>query len=134
MLPKFTIGLNETRLGIIAPEFFVASYRNVLSSRDAEKALTLGQLFTTEEALDAGLIDEVATDKDDALAKCSDFLAQFKKVAPIARAITKQQFRGRDLAALRKNRQTDLATFLSVIQEPKVQAGLGLYMESLKKK
>lgn len=133
MLPNFTIGLNETRLGIMAPAFFEASYRNVLSSRDAELALTLGQLFTTDEALSNGLIDEVATDKDDALAKSAAFLKQFRKVDPKARALTKQQYRGRELAALCNNRQADLDQFLAVIKHPRTQAGLELYLASLKK-
>lgn len=134
MCPKFTIGLNETRLGIIAPEFFMASYRNVLSKRDAEKALTLGELFTTDEALNIGLIDEVATDKEDAVAKCTAFLAQFAKVSPRARAITKQAYRAKELTALRDGRKHDLDLFLAVITDPKVQAGLEIYLQSLKKK
>lgn len=51
MCPNFTIGLNETKLGIVAPLWFQSTYRNVLSIRDAEKALTLGTLFKTDEAL-----------------------------------------------------------------------------------
>lgn len=134
MLPNLTIGLNETQLGIMAPDFFVASYRNVLSNRDAELALTLGKLFSTDEALRVGLIDEVASDKEDALAKCAAFLKQFRKVSPIARSITKQQYRAPALTALCNNREADLQQFLTVIQDPKVQVGLGLYLESLKKK
>lgn len=51
MCPNFTIGLNETRLGIVAPQFFVDSLQNTVSNRVAEKALTLGTLFKTDEAL-----------------------------------------------------------------------------------
>lgn len=51
MLPKFTIGLNETQLGIVAPSWFQASMKNILPPRVTEMALTLGTMFTTEEAL-----------------------------------------------------------------------------------
>lgn len=51
MVNAFTIGLNETQLGIVAPTWFQASMRNVLSKRDSELALTTGRMFTTEEAL-----------------------------------------------------------------------------------
>lgn len=37
MLPNFTIGLNETKLGIVAPTWFQASMRNTISLRDAGK-------------------------------------------------------------------------------------------------
>lgn len=51
MLPNFSIGLNETQLGIVAPTWFQATMRNTLSRREAELALTLGTLFSTDEAL-----------------------------------------------------------------------------------
>ncbi len=51
MVNNYTIGLNETRLGISAPFFFQSAFQNVLPKREAEKALTLGTMFTTEEAL-----------------------------------------------------------------------------------
>lgn len=51
MVQDYTIGLNETRLGISAPTFFQSAFRNVLSKREAEKALTLGTMFSTQEAL-----------------------------------------------------------------------------------
>ena len=51
MCPNYSIGLNETQLGIVAPTWFQASMRNVINRREAELALTLGRMYTTEEAL-----------------------------------------------------------------------------------
>lgn len=134
MLPNFTIGLNETRLGIVAPQFFEASFLSVLGRRDAERALTLGTLFTTEQALKVGLVDEVATDKGDAVTRCAAFLAQYRAVSPLARALTKQSLRRAGLEALRENREHDLNLFVMAVQQPKVQKGLEAYLASLKKK
>lgn len=53
-------------------------------------ALTLGTLFTTEEALKIGLIDEIAKDKTELIQKCESFIGKFKKIPPIARMHTKQ--------------------------------------------
>lgn len=107
MLPKFTIGLNETRLGIVAPPFFQASMRNTISQRDTglrklrnfikfcwifeflEMALTLGTLFSTEEALKVGLIDDIAQDKTECIQKCEKFLLKFKNISPVAREYSK---------------------------------------------
>jgi len=50
MCPNFTIGLNETKLGIVAPFWFQASMRNAISLRETEKALINGTMFTTDEA------------------------------------------------------------------------------------
>lgn len=51
MCPNFTIGLNETKLGIVAPKWFMVTMQNVLPKRVAENALTLGRMFSTDEAL-----------------------------------------------------------------------------------
>lgn len=134
MCPKFTIGLNETRLGIVAPLWFQASMRNVISTRETEKALTLGAMYTTDEAAKIGLIDEIANDKQDAIQRCTQFLVQFAKVSPDARAITKKNLRGKDISDLENNREADLQNFLFFVNQPKVQKGLELYLESLKTK
>lgn len=134
MCPKFTIGLNETRLGIVAPAWFAASMRNVISVRETEKALTLGAMYTTDDAVKIGLIDEVATDKEDAIKRCEQFILQFAKVSPEARAYTKLDLRGKDIENLKNNREADLQHFLSFVNNPKVQKGLELYLESLKAK
>jgi 3,2-trans-enoyl-CoA isomerase len=55
--------------------------RNVISNRQTELALSTGRLFTTDEALKIGLIDEVATDKDDAVAKAEKFLLRMSKIS-----------------------------------------------------
>lgn len=134
MCPNLTIGLNETRLGIVAPAFFQASMRNVMSVRDTEKALTLGTMFSTDEAVKVGLIDEIAVDKIDAMKKCETFLVQFAKVSADARAITKKDLRSKEIAALENHRDEDLQKFLYFVNQPKVQKGLELYLESLKSK
>lgn len=134
MLPKFTIGLNETQLGIMAPSWFMATMKNTVSQRVAESALTAGTLFTTEEALKAGLIDEIGIDKADALKKCEIFLGRFKKISPVARALTKQQFRMKEIQDLELNRAADIDLFVASTNNPKVQQSLGLYIEALKNK
>lgn len=95
MLPKYTIGLNETQLGIVAPTWFMDSMRNVISSREAERALTLGKLFKTDEAFRIGMIDEIAADKNEALAKCEAFLLKHQEIPPKARHLTKMGLRGK---------------------------------------
>lgn len=79
---------------------FKASMRNTLPVREAEKALTLGTMFSTDEALKIGLIDEAATDKADTIKPCENFLMQFAKVSPDARALTKKSLRGKHISDL----------------------------------
>lgn len=134
MLPNFSIGLNETQLGIVAPTWFQATMRNTLSRRDAELALTLGTLFSTEEALKVGLIDEVAANKEEGIAKANAFLDRFKKISPQARSMTKQALRSKDIMELEDNRTQDVDLFVFAVTQPKVQKGLEVYLEALKQK
>lgn len=134
MLPNFTIGLNETKLGIVAPPWFMASLRNTVSNRVAEMALTEGALFSTDEALKVGLIDEIAQDKTEAIAKCEKFLDKFKKIPAQARGLSKQLFRNEEIKALQSRRDDDIKKFVMAASHPKVQESLGIYIESLKKK
>lgn len=134
MLPKFTIGLNETKLGIVAPKWFMTTFLSVLPRLEAERALNQGRMFTTEEALKVGLVDEVANSKEEAVAKCVEFIGSFAKVNPLARSLTKMQLRAAELKELEDERQKDLEKFIFFINQPAVQKGLGIYIESLKKK
>lgn len=53
------IGLNETALGIAAPYWLKDMFVETVGRRNAELALLKGTLFTGEEALAVGLVDEV---------------------------------------------------------------------------
>jgi 3,2-trans-enoyl-CoA isomerase len=132
MCPNYTIGLNETQLGIVAPSWFQVSLSNVIPRRTAELALTTGKMFSTDEALKVGIIDDVALDKNDAIAKCEAFLNRFKKIPSSARSASKQMFRSKDIQELENNREQDLQLFLRTVMEPKIQEGLEVYLDSLK--
>uniref|UniRef100_A0A2M4BW00 Enoyl-CoA delta isomerase 1, mitochondrial n=1 Tax=Anopheles marajoara TaxID=58244 RepID=A0A2M4BW00_9DIPT len=134
MCPNFTIGLNETQLGIVAPTWFQASLRNTISRRESELALTLGKMYSTEEALKVGMIDEIAENKEKALERAVAFLNQFRKISPMARAMTKQALRSKDIVELEDNRSQDIDLFVYAVNQPNVQKGLEVYLESLKKK
>nr|CAD7397419.1 unnamed protein product [Timema poppensis] len=132
--PKYTIGLNETQLGIIAPRWFQDTMLNTIPRRQAELALTTGRMFSTEEALNVGLIDEVATNKSDAIAKAESFLNNIAKIPASACQQTKLQFRKEALDNLKNNLDSDLQIFVGFLETPKIQKSLELYLESLKKK
>lgn len=135
MLPNFTIGLNEAPVGIVPPEFVFACARNAISTRKAELALTLGTLFTSKEALEIGLVDELAKDNEDAIARCENFLLKFSKIPSSARAITKQNFRKEALDLIKKprNRSADAKLFIDRLLRPSTQRDIEDYVTNLKK-
>ncbi|XP_017121132.2 enoyl-CoA delta isomerase 1, mitochondrial [Drosophila elegans] len=134
MLPKYLIGLNEAQLGIIAPKWLMSGFLNVLPQRVAERALTQGRLFTTEEAIEEGLVDEIVNSKEEALERCADFIGSFAKVNPLARGLTKLQFRADNFKEFEKIREKDLSDFIALASRPEVQRVMGIYLENLNKK
>ncbi|CAH1977979.1 unnamed protein product [Acanthoscelides obtectus] len=134
MQTNYTIGLNETLLGIVAPPWFISTMKNLIGHRESELALTQGKLFTSDEALKIGLVDEIMHSKDEGIKKANAFMAKFAKISPITRSLTKQSVRGPTIQDMIKNRQADLEHFLQFTNNPQVQQSLGMYLEMLKKK
>lgn len=56
---KYIIGLNEVPVGIIVPNSIFNLYSFWIGSANASRSLLEGKLFTPEEALQIGLVDEV---------------------------------------------------------------------------
>lgn len=56
---KFIIGLNEVPVGIIVPDSIFHLYAFWLGNAEASRALLEGKLMNTQQALSAGLIDEL---------------------------------------------------------------------------
>lgn len=81
-----------------------------------------------------GLIDETATDKADAVAKCRQFMKKFDRIPPLARSLTKQKIREAPLRWMDENRKRDTQEFLMFVGNPKVQKSLEMYIQALKQK
>ncbi|XP_043261558.1 enoyl-CoA delta isomerase 1, mitochondrial-like isoform X2 [Colletes gigas] len=131
---NYSIGLNETKLGIVAPAWFKKVFANTIGYRKAELALLQGSMFHPEKALEIGLVDELAASKTDMIKKCEGYIKSYKNIPALGRSTTKLGLRSNHLDWLRKNKEADINEFLTVIQAPSVQVGLKLYLESLKKK
>lgn len=60
----FAIGLNETQVGLVAPEGIQQLLRRVVGIHRAERLLVSGELVPEEKALAIGLVDELAAPSD----------------------------------------------------------------------
>lgn len=81
-----------------------------------------------------GLIDEVATNKADAIQKCKDFIKIYDNISPAIRAATKQSLREEYLTNFKNNRKQIVTDFLDTITSPVVQDKIDKYVQSLKQK
>jgi Delta3-Delta2-enoyl-CoA isomerase len=136
MLPNLTIGLNECPVGIVPPDFVLECARNVLSRRQSEAALLTGTLYSPEEALKIGLIDQIALNEEEATAWCESVLIKYMKIPFSARNLTKQSIRKKAINMLRdpKSRSADAKQFIDYIYKPSTQADIENFVAKLKAK
>lgn len=134
MLQDYKIGLNESVVGIVPPQFVNALTRSVVTARHGELALTSGALFKTEQALNIGMIDEIADNEAEALEKSISFVRSQMDIPALARGLVKQSYRKPllDLVREPKNRTRDSKTFIDHIMRPATQQVLINYLASLK--
>ncbi|KAF1490744.1 Enoyl-CoA delta isomerase 1, mitochondrial, partial [Pygoscelis antarcticus] len=131
--PKFSIGLNEAQLGIVAPFWFKDTFVNVVGHRVAERSLQLGSLHPTPEAHRFGLVDELVPE-DKLQEKAAAVMAQWLALPDHARQLTKSMMRKAVLDRLVAHREEDIQNFISFISKESIQKSLRMYMEMLKKK
>lgn len=113
------------------PNPIIKTMQSILSSRQSEIAILNGTLFSTDEALKIGLIDEIASDKSEAIIKCEKYLNRLKKIPPNARGKTKQNIRRADIDAVLNNRDKDIEEFVESICSPEAQASFEKFISNL---
>jgi len=131
---KFTIGLNETKLGIVAPVWFKDTMLNTVGHRQTELALVLGTLFTAEQALGIGMLDQVVNSREDCIEAANKVVEQLTKIPSEARHVTKMLMREPTLEKLTSDKQADIDYFVNFITQPKIQKPMGMYLDALKNK
>lgn len=130
---KPTIGLNESRLGIVAPPFLARQFIDTVGRRQAELGLSLGILYSPEEALHIGLVDQVVP-AEQVRSAAHETAVQWSKIPPMARVASKRLVRAESLKQLERNRLEDVDNFVSVITSEAAQQGLAAYLEMMSQK
>ncbi|NXW55817.1 ECI1 isomerase, partial [Eurystomus gularis] len=131
--PKFSIGLNEAQLGIVAPFWFKDTFVNIVGHRVAECSLQLGSLYPAPEAHKIGLVDELVPEEK-LQEKAAAVMAQWLALPDHARQLTKSMMKKAVMDRLVAHREEDVQNFISFISKESIQKSLRMYMEMLKKK
>ncbi|XP_062035724.1 enoyl-CoA delta isomerase 1, mitochondrial [Lepus europaeus] len=131
--PKYTIGLNETQLGIVAPFWFKDTLVNTVGHRVAEQALQLGLLFPPAEALRVGLVDRVVPE-DQVQSTALSVMAQWMAIPEHARQLTKSLMRKATADHLLRQRDADVQNFVSFVSRDSIQKSLHAYLKRLRQK
>ena len=128
--PKAVIGLNESKLGIVAPPWMCQQYIDVLGHRQAELALMEGTLFSPQQALELGLVDDIDDETDLQVAAIAKAKA-FNKIPQPAKAAVKELTRKPLLESLQQDRDRDVDFFCNFVTAPHVQAAIGRYLQAM---
>lgn len=134
MVANHKIGLIEVLVGVTMPKIVAGVMMEVLPFKEAEKALLEAKIYSTEEALKVGMIDEIAVDKNDAIARCENFLNRFNAIPFEARANTKKIIRKNLLDYMKNEREKDLQEFVQSVMNKETQSAVKTYLEALNKK
>ncbi|XP_034046655.1 enoyl-CoA delta isomerase 1, mitochondrial isoform X2 [Thalassophryne amazonica] len=108
--PRYSIGLNETQLGIVAPFWFKDTILNTIGHRKTEMALELGQLYSPSEALNIGLVDQLVPE-DQLLTTATQTMTKWLAIPEHARQLTKSMMRKPTIDKLASNRDADIQYF-----------------------
>ncbi|KAH0632062.1 hypothetical protein JD844_020123 [Phrynosoma platyrhinos] len=131
--PKYSIGLNETQLGIVAPFWFKDTLLNTVGHRAAERSLQLGLLYSPAEALKVGLVDELVPEEK-VQSRAAEVMSQWLAIPGHARQLSKSSLRKPTLDRLVAHRDSDIQNFVRFISRDSIQRSLQTYIERLKQR
>ncbi|HZQ25865.1 MAG TPA: enoyl-CoA hydratase/isomerase family protein [Terriglobales bacterium] len=129
----YKLGLNEVQVGIHLPPILLAGLQRLVGMREAERLAVCGALLTPEEALEVGLVDELApTDQvlERALRWCEGLLA----LPPEAMSATRRQARADLHGVFGHNVEDEVQRAIESWWSPETQSTLRALVERLGKK
>ena len=129
----FKMGLNEVQIGLPLPPVIFAGLRRLVDTRRAEHLAVRGSLLSPQEALAAGLIDEVAPPEqvvDRAIQWCESLIA----LPAEAMSITRRQARADLVAYFEQNIEREIEMVTASWWAPETQSALHALAARLGKK
>ena len=118
----YRIGLNETQVGLVAPEGIQALMARVVGPHRAERLLVAGAMPDAAEALRIGLVDEL-TGIDEVAIRARAWLEELLQLPLTPMLETRRIARADAVACLREER-IDLPRFVGGWMQPDTQAAL----------
>jgi enoyl-CoA hydratase/carnithine racemase len=129
----FIIGLNEVPVGIIVPDSVFNLYAFWLGQRKAYQYLMEGKLLKVDEALDAGLIDEI-TEPGKLMNAATEKVTAYMKLNPVTWSESKLNLRKELTSKLKADQTETLNKMLKQWWAPETRQGLQMMIQNLKSK
>ena len=127
----FAIGLNETRVGLVAPEGIQQLLRRVVGIYRAERLLVAGELVPEDRALEIGLVDELVAGSE-TVPRAVAWLQQLLQL-PAHPMLQTRAIARADLAAALHAENIQLDRFIEAWYSPDTQTALRALVAQLGK-
>lgn len=127
----YTIGLNETQVGLVAPEGIQVLMRRIVGAHRAERLLVAGEMIDSARAFQYGLVDEL-TDIDEVATRARLWLEALIQLPREPMLRTRALARADAVAAMQPE-NIRLESFVEAWSAPDTQAGLHALIARLKK-
>lgn len=127
----FAIGLNETAVGLVVPEGIQQLMRRVVGPYRAERLLVAGAMVPAEQALQIGLVDELA-EQPDVSARAVAWLQELLRL-PHQPMLQTRALARRDVVQALDPGVIQLERFVDAWHAPDTQAALHALVDKLKK-
>jgi enoyl-CoA hydratase/carnithine racemase len=127
----FSIGLNETQVGLVVPEGIQRLMRRVVGDYRAERLMIAGEMVTAERAFEIGLVDELV-DLDQVVPRALAWLQALLQLPHQPMLQTRAIARATVVDALSAD-VIDLERFVEQWWEPETQAALNALTARLRK-
>jgi enoyl-CoA hydratase/carnithine racemase len=127
---RYKIGLNEVAIGLAVPRWLSRVHASIVGRRRSERLLQLGHMLRPDEALAAGLVDDVV-DQGKVLEQCRAELETRLSVPQVARHTTKMSMRRELLLDIESESRADGQALLQSWYSEECREVLGHLVEKL---
>lgn len=129
----FKLGLNEVQVGLPLPPVILAALRRLVGPRQAERLAVGGLLISPQEALEVGVIDEVAP-ADQVIERALEWCKSRLALPAEAMAVTRREARADLVEVFERDFDAELQKVTAAWWHPETQSTLRALVEKLGKK
>ena len=130
----YITGLNEVQVGLVVSSVIHRALERAVGARTAEKILVAGEILNTEQALEIGLIDELADNPDDVVRHAVNWCEKMLALPGLAMLTTRSLARSDLHRLFDKINDLDVEKFVDIWFSDSTQAALGSLVERIQKK
>jgi len=136
IMPKgdFITGLNEVQVGLVVTPVIHKALERTVGPRIAEKILVAGKILKAEQALEIGLVDELAHDPDDVVRRAVNWCEQMLALPRLAMTTTRSLVRSDLVRLFDDSSNLEVEKFVDIWFSESTQAALSNLVERLQKK